>query len=511
MLFKKLLRAITSRYFISLLFIILELLSIFYLQRYLNDYLLIFYIVSYIISVLTLLFIINSKTIPETKLPWMLIILVFQPFGALLYIILGRRLITKKEKKFLSKLNKDKSNLFKIDTSVLETLKEIDLETYQKAYALSNDSLNSLCDKTTSKYYKCGEEFFDELLKELKNAKKYIFMEYFIVEDGVMWDEILSILKSKVNDGVEVRFLYDDIGCLLTLPVNYFKRLRSYGIKANCFAKFNGRANSSHNNRSHRKLTIIDGGIAYTGGINLADEYINKNDRLGYWKDSIIELRGKGVNELLKIFLFDWDLNDGNLSNLEDYLCYDNDIKSDGYYLPFGTGPRPIYIADIAENTYLNLINQAKDYIYITTPYLIIDSELSNALINASKRGVNVVIITPHIPDKKIVYALTKNSYIPLIKAGIKVYEFTPGFMHAKNFICDDLYAVCGTINFDYRSFIHHYENAVWMYKTSCIKDMKEDFENTIKVSLIQTKESSYQNAIVRLFVGLLKVFSPFF
>ena len=511
MLFKKLLRAITSRYFISLLFIILELVSIFYLQRYLNDYLLVFYIVSYVISVLTLLFIINSKTIPETKLPWMLIILVFQPFGALLYIILGRRLITIKEKKFLAKLNKDKSNLFNVDKSVLDSLKSIDLEAYQKAYALSNDSLNSLCDKTTSKYYRCGEEFFDEFLNELKNAKKYIFMEYFIVEDGYMWSEILNVLKSKVVEGVEVRFLYDDIGCLLTLPVNYFKRLRSYGIKANCFAKFNGRANSSHNNRSHRKITIIDGDISYTGGINLADEYINKNHRLGYWKDSVIELRGKGVNEILKIFLFDWDLNDGSISNLDDYINKNHEIKSDGFYLPFGTGPRPIYIADIAENTYLNLINQAKDYVYITTPYLIIDSELSNALINASKRGVNVVIITPHIPDKKIVYALTKNSYIPLIKAGIKVYEFTPGFMHAKNFICDDVYALCGTINFDYRSFIHHYENAIWMYKTSCIKDMKEDFEDTIKECSIQNEKTSYQKAIVRLFVGLLKVFSPFF
>lgn len=511
MIFKKLLRAITSRYFISVLFILIELVLLYGLQRYLNDYLLVFYVLSYIVSILTLLFIINSKTIPETKLPWMLIILVFQPFGALLYLILGRRLITRKEYKFLKKLQRDRKNLFHIDKEVLYSLKSEDFGAYQKAYALSNDSLNSLCDKTSSKYYKCGEDLYESLLTELKNAKKYIFMEYFIVEEGIMWNEILTILRSKVQEGVEVRFLYDDIGCLLTLPVNYFKRLRSYGIKANCFAKFNGRANSSHNNRSHRKITIIDGVVAYTGGINLADEYINKNDRLGYWKDSALEIRGKGVGELLKIYLFDWDLNDDKISNLDDYLCTESNIESDGYYLPFGTGPRPIYVPDIAENTYLNLINQAKKYVYITTPYLIIDSELSNALINAAKRNVNVVIITPHIPDKKIVYALTKNSYIPLINAGVKIYEFTPGFMHAKNFVCDDLYAVCGTINFDYRSFIHHYEDAVWMYKTNSIKDMKEDFEETLKICSLQTKESSYQIPIVRLFVGILKVFSPFF
>lgn len=511
MFFKKILRAITSRYFISFLFIVIELVSLYALQRYLNDYLIIFYILSYILSILTLLFIINSKTITETKLPWMLIILVFQPFGALLYLILGRRLITRKEKKFLEDLKKDRKNLFHIDRDVLNSLKDTDYDAYQKALALSNDSFSSLCDKTIGKYYKCGEDFFVVLKEELKNAKKYIFMEYFIVEEGIMWEEILTILKEKVKEGVEVRFLYDDIGCLLTLPVNYFKRLRSYGIKANCFAKFNGRANSSHNNRSHRKLTIIDGKIAYTGGINLADEYINKNHRLGYWKDSVIEIRGKGVNELLKVYLFDWDLNDGEVSNLDRYLCFNHDVKTDGYYLPFGTGPRPIYIPDIAENTYLNLINQAKNYVYLTTPYLIIDSELTNALINAAKRGVNVVIITPHIPDKKVVYALTKNAYIPLIQGGVKIYEFTPGFMHAKNFICDDLYAVCGTINFDYRSLIHHYENAIWMYKTSIIKDMKNDFEDTVKVSSLQTIKSSYQIPIVRLFVGILKVFSPFF
>lgn len=511
MLFKKILRAITSRYFISFAFIAVELFLLFWLQRYLNDYLFAFYLLSYIISILTLLFIINSKTIPETKMPWMLIILIFQPFGALLYLILGRRLITRKERLFLRKLRVDRKNLFDVDDTVLNELKDIDFEAYQKAKALSHDSFNSLCKNTVGKYYKCGEDFYPVLLSELKNAKKYIFMEYFIVEEGNMWDEILTILKEKVKEGVEVRFLYDDIGCLLTLPVNYFKKLRSYGIKANCFAKFNGRANSSHNNRSHRKITIIDGKIAFTGGINLADEYINQNDRLGYWKDSVIELRGKGVNELLETYLFDWDLNDGNISKIDDYLELDNDLNNDGYYLPFGTGPRPIYVPDIAQNMYLNLINQAKKYIYITTPYLIIDNELTNALINAAKRGVEVVLITPGIPDKKIVYSLTKSSYLPLINNGVKIYEFKLGFMHAKNFICDDLYAVCGTINFDYRSLIHHYENAIWMYKTSVIKDMKEDFENTLKECQIQTNETAYQNAITRLFVGILKVFSPFF
>ena len=511
MFFKRILRAITSRAFISSLFIIVEFVLLFAIQKYLNDYVVAFYVFSYVISVVTLLLIINSNTIPETKLPWMLIILVFQPFGALLYIILGRRLITLKEKKFFKKALENNKKLFAVDNKVLEQLKETDTLAYQKALSLTTDTYNSLCDNTTCKYYKSGEDFYETLIIELKNAKKYIFMEYFIVEDGVMWKEILDVLKEKVKEGVEVRFLYDDIGCLFTLPSNYYKKLNSYGIKANCFAKFSGRANSSHNNRSHRKITIIDGKVAFTGGINLADEYINKNQRLGYWKDSVIELYGKGVFELLKIFIFDWDLNNNEVTQVDDYYTASDDIFNDGYYIPFGTGPRPIYKPNIAENMYLNLINQAKNYVYITTPYLIIDNELTNALINASKRGVNVVLITPHIPDKKIVYMLTKNAYIPLINAGVKIYEFTPGFMHAKNFMCDDLYAVCGTINFDYRSLIHHYEDAVWMYKSSAIKDMKEDFEATLKISTRQTKETSYQNALIRLFVGLLKVISPFF
>lgn len=508
MFFRKILKVINSRYFISTIFIILELIIIFLIQRYLNDYLLFFYIISFIISLFAFLYIINSHTIPETKMPWMLIVLVFQPFGAILFFIFGSRLLTLKERKYLKLLASENKNLKKLD---LSKLNEFDKSTCQFANALCNESYANISLNTKVDYYKCGEEFFVDYINNLKKAKKFIFIEYFIIELGFMWDEILNILKCKLSEGVEVRLLYDDIGCLFTLPVNYYKKLKQYGINANCFSKFNGKANSSHNNRNHRKITVIDGVIGFTGGINIADEYINRNDRLGYWKDSAIKLSGSGVDELTKTFLFDWDLNNGKRSSWNEYLNLFNEESYDGIIIPFSTGPVPLYNPNIAKNTYLNLINNAKDYVYITTPYLIIDNELSNALMNAAKRGVNVIIITPFIPDKKLVYELTKNSYRQLMNANVKIYEFTPGFMHAKNLIIDDKYAICGTINFDYRSLIHHYENAVWMYSSKCIAKMKDDFTTTLDNSILQTEQSIYQKPLIKLFVGIIKIFASFF
>lgn len=511
MFLRKILKVINSRYFISSLFIVFELVILFLLQKYLNDYLLIFYVFSFIFSLLAFLYVVNSNTIPETKMPWMLIILVFQPFGAILFFIFGSRQLTLKEKRYLRSLNKEQKMLTNNTLDNLKILKEHNIEAYQFANALCFESFSTMSINTNVKYFKCGEDFYIDFIEELKNAEKFIFMEYFIIEECTMWNEILSILRTKVNDGVEVRLLYDDIGSLFSIPINYYKKLRQYGIKANCFSKFNGRANSSHNNRSHRKITVIDGKIAFTGGINLADEYINRNDRLGYWKDSAIKLRGSGVDELTKTFLFDWDLNDNKKTKYDDYLnLYENCIQ-DGFIVPFSTGPVPLYNPDIAKNMYLNLINNARSFIYLTTPYLIIDNELTNSLMNASKRGVEVVIITPHIPDKKFVYELTKSSYKQLMNSGVKIYEFTPGFIHAKNFIVDGKYAVCGTINFDYRSLIHHYENAVWMFENSSIESMTNDFIETVDKSIIQTEQSIYQRPIIKLLVGIIKIFAPFF
>ncbi len=508
---RKIWRLICSRYVICSLLIIVELFILISTEKYLIEWLMSVRIVSYIISFLTLLYVINTDMSVEGKLPWIVIILLIQPFGALLYAIFGGRLITRHEKKFFKDLEIDYGKLLDIEETTLNELKRIDQRAYQNAYALSKESSATLYKYSTSKYFSTGELFYESLLSSLKEAKHFIFMEYFIICEGKMWDSILEILVEKVNEGVEVRFMYDDIGSLFNVQGNYYKKLCDLGIKAKCFAKYTYKANSSHNNRNHRKITVIDGEIAYTGGINLADEYINEKVIHGHWKDSAIQITGEAVKELTKIFLYDWDLNSGEVSAWNKYLIYQKQEIEDGYYLPFGTGPKPLYAANIAKNTYLNLINQATNYVYITTPYLIIDKELTNALMNAAKRGVDVKLILPHIPDKKYVYVMGKNAYIPLIKSGVKIYEYTKGFIHAKNFICDDIYAICGTINLDYRSLLHHYENAVWMYKTKVLFDMKQDFNNTIEESMICTIESSKQNFITRLFVSVIHLFAPFF
>lgn len=510
-LLKKIWNIICSRYFICSILIIIEIVIIIGTEKYLIEWLTPVRIFSYIISFLTLIYIINTDMSVEGKLPWIVIILLIQPFGALLYAIFGGRLITRHEKKFLHNLESDYGKLFNVDDTVLNELKTIDLRAYQNAKALSKESVATLYKNTSGKYFATGELFYESLLSSLKEAKHFIFMEYFIICEGKMWNNILDILVEKVNEGVEVRFMYDDIGSLFNVSGNYYQKLCKLGINAKCFAKYTYKANSSHNNRNHRKITIIDGNIAFTGGINLADEYINEKNLYGYWKDSGIEIKGEGVKELTKIFLYDWDLNCGKISLWKKYLNSESVENSDGYYLPFGTGPRPLYAPNIAKNMYLNLINQATDYIYITTPYLIIDKELTNALMNAAKRGVDVRLVLPHIPDKKYVYVMGKNAYIPLIKAGVKIYEYTNGFIHAKNFISDDCYAICGTINFDYRSLIHHYENAVWMYKTKVLEEMKADFIKTFETSITATIESSKQGFFTKLFVRIINLFAPFF
>ncbi len=509
--FRQAWKIICSRYFICSILIILELVIIFGTEKYLIEWLTPVRVLSYIISFLTLIYVINTDMSVEGKLPWVVIILLIQPFGALLYAIFGGRLITRHEKKFLKNLECDYGKLFDVDDSTLNELKILDQRAYQNALALSKESIATLYKNTSGKYFPTGELFYASLLSSLKEAKQFIFMEYFIICEGKMWDSILDILVEKVREGVEVRFMYDDIGSLFNVSGNYYKKLCKLGINAKCFAKYTHKANSSHNNRNHRKITIIDGEVAYTGGINLADEYINEKVIHGYWKDSAIEIRGKGVKELTKIFLYDWDLNCGKVSLWSKYLNSEKLDVDDGYYLAFGTGPRPLYAPNIAKNMYLNLINQATNYVYITTPYLIIDRELTNALMNAAKRGVDVRLILPHIPDKKYVYVMGKNAYTPLIKSGVKIYEFTKGFIHAKNFISDDCYAICGTINFDYRSLIHHYENAVWMYKTSVLLAMKEDFLKTIDESMLLTIESAKQNFFTRVFVRIINLFAPFF
>lgn len=361
-------------------------------------------------------------------------------------------------------------------------------------------------------YYSLGEHFHKSLLEELSKAEKYIFMEYFIIEEGKMWNPIHDILKEKVKNGVEVYLMYDDVGCMTTLDDKYYELLQKEGINCIPMNQFKPVLARFHNNRDHRKITVIDGIVGFTGGVNIADEYINEKVKHGHWKDTAIKLEGPAVKNLASLFLETWNTQNKKELEVSKYLDIKSPIiKEKGFVFPYGDGPDIYYNDKIGKYVYINMLNQAKKYVYITTPYLICDYELLNAISACAKKGVDVRIITPHIPDKKTVFWMTQSNYEELIKNGVKIYEYTPGFIHAKNFICDDLYATCGTINLDYRSLVHHFECGVWLYNTDCIKDMKKDFLDTQNKSEEITLKKSKLKGIKKLVAEVLKVFSPLF
>jgi len=379
----------------------------------------------------------------------------------------------------------------------------------QSSYLLNIANLPTY-ENTLVEYLEIGETYYKRLIEELKKAERFIFLEYFIIDEGKMWDSILEILKEKVKEGVDVRVIYDDMGCIVTLPKQYYKTLSKYGIKSCSFNKFVPVLSSRLNNRDHRKIVVIDGRIGFTGGINLADEYINAIEKYGHWKDNGVLIKGKAVFSLTMMFLSIWD----SITNQkEDYNKFKPDYcekyETDGYVIPYDDNP--LDNEKVGQTVYLNLINKAKKYIYITTPYLVIDNELEMSLKIAAKNGIDVKIITPGIPDKKSVNEVTKAYYPNLIESGIEIYEYTPGFIHEKMVIVDDIYATVGTVNLDYRSFYFHFECGILLYKNSSIKDMKKDLVETLtkskKITIKDTKINffrSLKRAILRLFAPLM-------
>lgn len=291
---------------------------------------------------------------------------------------------------------------------------------------------------------------------------------------------------------------------------NYHTILKSCGIHATPFSLLKGNADSEFNNRSHRKITVIDGKVGYTGGINLADEYINAVVKHGHWKDTAIRLEGEAVWELTKLFLIDYGINVRKMPEIKAGLFpTQSGIKEDGYIIPFGDGPHPLYERRVGKSVIQNMLNSATEYMWMTTPYLIIDNDLCTSIENAALRGVDVRIIVPHIPDKKLIFAMTQSYYHRLMKAGVKIYEYEPGFIHAKSYLTDDKYAMIGTINLDYRSLVHHFENGVWMYRTGLIKNLKNDIIDTMGKSITVTRDMLKTNLLQRFICAVVRIFAP--
>ncbi len=514
---KKLLKILISRMTLVILAILLEIaLSIFVPYLIINYYnpLLVkvlftsFDILLRIIGIGLFIRIINSKMNIEGQLGWSVLLLFLPLLGIILYFIFVRNRPPKRHRKYIAHTNNQIKQYQVKYKEEDEKLKE-DLGDYygQFEYIYNSTGLKTYAN-TNVEFLPSGERFYEELLKQLMSAQKFIFMEYFIIERGEMWTGILNILKQKVEQGVEVRVMYDDLGSISKLPANYFKRLQKVGIKCVKFNSFVPIVSAVHNNRDHRKITVIDGKIAFMGGLNLADEYINVKKLHGHWKDTGIKITGDAVRSAIIMFLQLYDVQSGQLEDYSKYLQISYSCESSsGFVCPYGDGPRYFCKENVAENVYLNIINQAKRYVWISTPYLIIGNKLTNALCNASRRGVDVRIITPHIPDKKFIHALTHSSYKRLLENGIKIYEYKEGFIHAKQVVCDDCLAVVGSINFDYRSLLHHYECATLMYKTDCIKDIIVDFTNLFK-NAIDMKNFKQKN-LSRLMCAICKIFTP--
>ena len=469
------------------------------------------YIFFFVISVLVVIYIVSRTDNPSYKLAWTIPVLLFPVFGGLFYLIFGGKKINTRFKKKIEKVYYESKDLLIQDENIIHELEEIDKSIANQARYTSKFALSPIYKNTTTEYLSPGEKFYEKLIEELKNAKRYIFMEYFIINEGKMWNTILDILAKKAKEGVDVRIIYDDMGCLRTLPYKYGDQLKKLGIKCQVFNPFVPFLSIILNNRDHRKITVIDGHTAFTGGINLADEYINEIVRFGHWKDASIMLKGDGVWNLTVMFLQLWSFNSKSPVDYESFRPNEEDKKNfetDGYVQPYADSP--LDDETVGENVYLNIISKAKEYVYINTPYLIIDNELVTALTLAAKSGVDVRIVTPHIEDKWYAHIVTRAYYAQLIKAGVKIYEYTPGFIHSKTVVSDDSVATVGTINFDYRSLYLHFECGVWMYKTKSVMQIKEDYLNTLdKCMTITLEDCKHVKLFNKILTAILRVFAP--
>ncbi len=466
---------------------------------------------SCIAALLTIL-IVRQRANSSYKLSWAIVVLGVPLIGPVLYFLFGGKTISRY---FLNKFNKIDENIKYIepqDEAVLSRLDEEDADAKKIAVYLEDCAQAPIYDNCETKYFSSGEEYFEQICAELEKAEKFIFIEYFIISRGLMWDTVIEILERKVAEGVEVRIMYDDLGCIFLLPFAYEKKLRAKVIQCRAFNKVYPVLSAVHNNRDHRKITVIDGKVGFTGGINMADEYINHISKYGFWKDAGIMIKGKAVWNLTAMFLSTWNSIEFTDKDFSKYCLSAEDIPVNnpkGYVQPFGD--MPFDAEQVAENVYLSVINSAKKYVYFYTPYLIIDDELMRAFLLAAKSGVDVRIMTPHIPDKKLVFMLTRSYYKQLIDSGVKVYEYLPGFLHSKCCVSDDTKAVIGSINLDFRSLYLHFECGTFVYGADAVGELYDDYMNTLATKTVEVDREFLKTIpwYVKMMQAVLRLFAP--
>lgn len=507
---RKLLKLLSSRLVLLAVLIVLQFLLLyswvtriaaFYELQWLSE----------LFGLVTAVYIINKNEDSYYKLAWCIAVLAFPILGGFLYILCAGRKMPKKLAHGTTQANSSMKYLLSQSDDVLEILdsKQRVNRLFQYALRVSQFPIYT---NTKSTYFESGEKLLPSLLEQLKRAEKFIFMEYFIIEVGSVWDEILEVLKEKAAAGVEVKLIYDDFGCIEKLPHKYDHYLKSLGIEVMRFNPLRPALVIQMNNRDHRKICVIDNQVAFTGGINLADEYMNRIERFGYWRDSAIMIEGEAVWSFTEMFLGMWSYLVDDHENIE-YAKYriPTTISADGgLYQPFSDTPTDA--DDVSLSVHLNMAYYAKRYLYIETPYLIINGDMQMALCLAARSGVDVRILVPGIPDKRVAYSITRSNYEALLKAGVKIYEFTPGFNHGKNIICDDDMALVGTVNMDYRSYFLHFEDAILFHDAPCIQEMKTSYLTALSRSRMVTLEDCKStNIIVRMARSIIKIFAPLF
>lgn len=474
-------KIIFSRTLLVFLMVILQVLVLFAGFEWLGNYMTYIWEGMSLLGAFLIIYIINRDEPAEFKLSWIIPICIFPVFGALVYIYVisnagGIGLKTKMRTRI-----RETEKLLYTSEDTKEAISKCPASFRGFAHYMENSAGYPIYHNSTASYYALGEDKFADLLLELKKAKRFIFFEYFIVGRGVMWDTILDILKEKVKEGVEVRVMYDGMCSILKLPYKYPEELGTYGIKAKMFAPIMPFLSTNQNNRDHRKIVVIDGNVAFTGGVNLSDEYINEIEMYGHWKDVAVKITGDSVRSFTVMFLQMWNVSEKGSEDYEKYLSdieYEQPLYHDGFVIPYGE--TPTMKEEVAKTVYESIINSATEYVHIMTPYFIIEREFLDSMRYAAERGVEVSMILPHIPDKKIVFYIARTFYPELLAAGIHVYEYTPGFIHAKVFVSDNTRATVGTVNLDYRSFYHHFECGAYLYDNKVVGKIEEDFQNTI-------------------------------
>lgn len=460
--------------------------------------------VAFIVGLIIFFKIVNREEDPEFKIPWIVGMLLLPFFFSVMFLIFGKHELKKKDKVIVAATKNAYNAHFEVEN---------DHNKLGRAYGtfkyLNSTTKLGVHANNRVTYYPTGEEFFPAFVEGLKKAKEFIFIEFFIITDGKWWSAVQEVLKQKAQEGVDVRIIYDDMGCGGTISFFTPRKLAKFGIKCYKFHPFRPVLSGVYNNRDHRKIVIIDHQMAFTGGINLADEYANDIKRFGYWKDTMVKIEGSGINNLIAIWLQNHDLCTGYVSDYNKYLMYDYEKFDDsGFVMPFGDGPGGVDDALVGEQNYINILNYATKSCYISTPYLVPTYQLLDAMRNAAMRGVDVHLIVPGIPDKKAVYAVAKSNFRFLINAGVHVHIYKPGFNHMKSAIADDELAFVGTINFDFRSLVHHFECGTVLYKCSCMKDIRADFDQMVSVS--EEVPTNYKLKLgTRWFCSIVKLITP--